>query len=189
MLKKTIGAALLAALPLMAQNSAEIDLNSDDIEIAGKYELGQSFDYDGRSSRNYLHAAYLYSGESHTRGKNLVEFGYLATGTLGDFTRLRFGIGIKAALAEDYVAIPLGLTVHYRVPVEWPVSLSGEVYAAPDPLVFSDGEGYGGYRFGVESKLIPNATIYAGYRNIDLKYKDDSKNFNDGWYAGVRFHF
>lgn len=189
MLKKTIAATVLAVLPLMAQNSAEMNLNSDDIEIAGKYRLGQSFDYDGRSSGNYLHASYLYSGESQTRGEDLVEFGYLATGTLGDLTRLRFGIGIKAALAEDYVAVPLGVTVRYRVPVDWPVTLSGELYAAPDPLVFSDGKGYSGYRFGIESKLIPNATIYAGYRNIDLKYKDDSKNFNDGWYAGVRFYF
>ncbi|WP_457592290.1 YfaZ family outer membrane protein [Hydrogenimonas sp.] len=189
MLKKYLIGALMAALPLMAQNSAEINLNSNDIEIAGSYETGYGFAYDGRSSRNYLHARYLYSGDSQTQGENLGEFGYLATGTVGSFTRLRLGIGIMASVADSYLAVPLGLTLRYQVPVAWPVTLSGSVYAAPDPLVFGDGKGYNAYRFGIESQIIPNASLYGGYRNIDLKYENGRKDFNDGWYVGVRFYF
>ncbi len=188
MLKKYLIAALTAALPLMAQNSAELNLNSDDIEIAGKYEIGYGFDYSGES-RNYLHARYLYSGESGTRGESLGEVGYLATGTVGSLTRLRFGIGIMASFADNYMAVPIGLTVRYQVPVEWPVSLSASLYVAPDPLVFADGDGYNAYRIGVESQIIPNASIYGGYRNINLKYEDGREDFNDGWYAGIRFYF
>ncbi len=185
----TAAIAIMAAMPLMAQNSAEININANDIEVAGKYELGYRFDYDGRSSRNYVHASYLYSGDSHTKGDSLGEIGYLATGTLGDLTRLRFGIGVKMALSDSYVALPLGVGVTYRVPVEWPVKIGAEIYAAPNPLVFSDGKSYSAYRIGVESNVIPNASVYAGYRNIDLKYEDNRKNFNDGWYAGIRFYF
>ncbi len=173
----------------MAQNSAQINLNSNDIEIEGEYQTGQSFDYDGRSSRNYLQARYLYSGDSQTGNENLGEIGYLATGTIGSFTRLRLGVGIMVSLADNYVAVPLGLTARYQIPVEWPVSLYAALYAAPDPLVFSDGKGYNAYRLGVESKIIPNASLYGGYRNIELKYENNRKDFNDGWYVGVRFYF
>ncbi len=189
MIKKYILAGLVASLPLMAQNSAELNLNSDDIEIAVKYQTGYGFDYDGRSSQNYLHARYLYSGDSRTQGQNLGEFGYLATGTVGSFTRLRLGVGIMASFADSYFAIPLGLSAKYSLPVEWPVTLSASFYAAPNPLVFGDGDGYNGYRLGIESQIIPNASIYGGYRNIDLKYENGRKNFNDGWYVGVRFYF
>ncbi|MCF6201574.1 MAG: YfaZ family protein [Hydrogenimonas sp.] len=189
MLKKYLLTAFAAALPLMAQNSAELNLNSDDIEIAGRLETGQNFAYDGRSSRNYLHARYLYSGESRTGNKHLGEVGYLATGTVGTLTRLRFGIGLMASFSDNYVAVPIGLTVKYHVPVAWPVSLNASLYAAPDPLVFADGDGYSAYRIGIESQVIPNASIYGGYRNIDLKYENGREDFNDGWYVGVRFYF
>jgi len=189
MLKKLMMTAALTALPLMAQNSAEINLNSYDIELAAQYQLGQSFDYNGNASQNYLRVNYLYSGESETRSEDLVEVGYLATGTLGDLSALRFGIGIKAALAEDFVAAPLGITLNYQLPINWSVNVGGAFYVAPNPLVFSDGKGYTGYRVGISTQVIPNASIYAGYRDIDLKYKDDRKNFNDGWYVGVRFYF
>ncbi len=189
MLKKYLIASFAALVPLMAQNSAELNLNSNDIEIAGSYQTGQSFAYDGRSSSNYLHVRYLYSGESGTGNKHLGEVGYLATGTVGSFTRLRFGIGIMASFADNYAAVPIGLTVRYQVPVEWPVTVSGSLYVAPDPLVFEDGDGYNAYRIGVESQIIPNASIYGGYRNINLKYEDGRENFNDGWYAGIRFYF
>ncbi len=189
MIKKSIAAALIASTTLMAQNSAEINLNSNDIEVAGSYQTGYGFSYDGRSSRNYLHARYLYSGESSTQGESLGEIGYLATGTVGSFTRLRLGIGIMASAADSYFAVPLGISAKYQLPIEWPVTLSASFYAAPDPLVFGDGNGYSAYRIGLESQIIPNASLYGGYRNIDLKYENGRKNFNDGWYVGVRFYF
>lgn len=189
MFKKLVITAALTSVSLMAQNSAEINLNSYDIELLGKYQLGQNFDYNGNSNANYIHLGYLYSGESETRSKELVEGGYIATGAVGGLNALSFGIGIKASTAEEFVAIPIGATINYRLPVNWPVNIGASVYIAPDPLVFLDGKGYTSYRFGVSTQIIPNASIYAGYRDINLKYKDSLKNFNDGWYIGVRFYF
>jgi hypothetical protein len=188
-LKTYLTALAFAALPLMAQHSAEIDINADDIEVAGAYELSEGFDYEGISSRNYLWARYLYSGESETRSENLVEAGFLATGRLSGIPALTLGIGIKGAFSEDYAAIPIGLSLRYDIPVEWKVGLDAEIYVAPSPLVFSDGDGYSGYRVGVDFRPIPNAAVFAGYRNIDLEYDRGSDDFNDGWYIGLRYYF
>ncbi|WP_300368175.1 YfaZ family outer membrane protein [Hydrogenimonas sp.] len=188
-MKKMVIGALCAALPLLAQHSAEININTDDIEVAGVMELSEGFSYEGLSSRNYLFARYLYSGESKTRDDNLVEAGFLATGNLSGMPALTLGIGIKGAFSEDYAAIPIGLTLRYDIPSEWQVALDADVYVAPSPLVFSDGDSYSAYRIGVSFRPIPNGAIYGGYRNIDLDYDKGSDDFNDGWYIGVRFYF
>ncbi len=188
-MKKLIWTAMAATIPLMAQSSAELNINADDIEVGGVYTLSQGFDYGYGQSSNSIRAHYLYSGDSETRSENLFEAGFVATGHFNGLPSLRIGLGVKGSFSEDYAAIPIGVTLNYRVPVNLPITLGAEFYVAPSPLVFSDGDSYSSYRVELEGKLIPNASAYVGYRDIDLDYGKGSDNFNDGWYAGIRFYF
>lgn len=188
MLKQALFIALAALLPLAAENSFELNLNDDDIEVSGKYELTNlgSYAYD---NKNYLHASYIYSGESKTRGKHLGEFGYLATGYVPNFKSLLLGVGLKGVVSSKYISVPLGLVARYEIPVDWPLFVSVKGYVAPNPLTYYNGESYYEFRSDISAKIIDNAQAYGGFRHIETRYKDNSKTFNNNWLVGVRFFF
>ena len=77
------------------------------------------------------------------------------------------------------------------LPTTLPVNVYGEAFYAPKVLTLQDAEGYYEYRLGVDVKLIENAAVYVGFRDMETKYESGSGyiKYNRSAYVGFQFRF
>lgn len=86
----------------------------------------------------------------------------------------------------DVMAIPLGLGAEYAFPSLSRLKLGGSIYYAPDIITFSDGENFTAFDARVGYEILPQASVFIGYRRI----KADSTlgpeiNVDKGGYVGL----
>lgn len=191
MIRKILLSTLLMSAFSQAQSSIGLDINSEDVELFGAFNLNSSIGYEGGTS--YLvDAAYL-----HNEDDDLFTIGLSGENALEAAPGLIFGFGFKAAFSEDFMAFPLLGKVRYILPFDSDIpttSLLASFAYAPSVLTFLDGDSYSEFRAEADMEVISNIHVFAGYRNINTDY-DIEKNpigeyeLSDSWYGGLKLSF
>jgi len=198
MLKK-IGLIIFSTLSLFAMHTAEININNKDLELSGKLDMGQintsvepdsvfvglklvnghkehSSEEDGADNGSYIDLNFLMMNEIPVKG-------------------LSIGLGMKINYSDsfdmDFISIPLGIELKYKLPLTnlIPLYLAGSAYYAPSVLSLSDAENYFEYRINFDIEVIRNGSIVLGYRNLDTNYESADYTYNKSAYAGFKFAF
>ena len=188
--KLLLGTFLLTGIS-QAENSIGLDINGDDVELLGSYNLNSSIGYTGGTSY-LIDASYL-----HNENDDLFTIGLSGENALEAAPGLIFGFGLKAAFSEDFMAFPLLGKVRYILPLDGDIpttSLFASYAYAPSVLTFSDGDTYSEFRAEADIEVISNIHVFAGYRNIDTDYDLEENligeyNLNDSWYGGLKLSF
>ena len=201
MLKKItlLSATVLTAFAL---NMGEININNTDVELSGAFDIGQFNDAVEPNSMfagvKLLNVDEKHSDNEYADLKPYIEANFLMMRPMGN-SDIHVGLGVKAAFSKDYMAIPLGVQVAYKLPLNHfvPMYFNSEFYYAPSVLSFSDAENYLEYRFSYDIELIENGRITIGYRNLDTNYKANKGyaitggdfTYNSSWYVGFKVGF
>ena len=188
--KLLLGTLLLTGLS-QAESSIGLDINADDVELLGAFNLNSSIGYTGGTSY-IIDASYL-----HNENDDLFTLGVSGENALEAAPGLIFGFGFKAAFAEEFMAFPLLGKVRYILPLDGDIpttSLFASYAYAPSVLTFLDGDTYSEFRAEVDVEAISNIHVFAGYRNIDTDYDLESNligeyKLNDSWYGGLKLSF
>ena len=187
MKKLLLGSILLTAL-VYAESSVGININSDDVEVKGAYNINSTIGYTGGTS--YLvDATYLHNDKNKD---HLFTAGLSGENSLEAAPGLIFGFGFKAAFAEDFLAFPILGKVKYILPFDSDIpttSLLASFAYAPSVLTFLDGDSYSELRFEADMEVISNIHIFGGYRNIDTDYENYDYKISDNWYGGLKLSF
>ena len=191
MFKKLLLGTLLFTGLSQAESSIGLDINADDVELLGSYNLNSSIGYTGGTS--YL----IDAGYLHNENDDLFSIGVSGENALEAAPGLIFGFGFKAAFSEDFMAFPLLGKVKYILPLDGDIpttSLLASYAYAPSVLTFLDGDTYSEFRIEADIEAISNIHVFAGYRNIDTDYDLEYNslgeyNLNDSWYGGLKLSF
>ncbi len=98
-----------------------------------------------------------------------------------------YGVGTNRA---DIGALAIGGLLQYSPPSLSRLGIVGQIYYSPEILTFMDGEHLQSAEFRVEYKVLTQAVVYLGYRNIDADLDNGgSIDIDDGGHLGLRFMF
>lgn len=107
---------------------------------------------------------------------------------------LKVGLGGKLTfLDSDFQsgsALALGAFARYNFPSANRFALAGSLYYAPDVIAFDDLSRYLEYDIRAEYEVLRNASIYLGYRNLEVEVESGADaELDDGLHFGMRFVF
>jgi hypothetical protein len=183
---KQIIASVLLVSGLLQADGISLNVNSDDVEVAGSLNLNSVIGYGSGID-------YIVSGEYiHTEDDDMFKAGFSASSALSGAEGLTLTLGIESVFMEDYFAIPLFGQAKLRLPFDEPIpatSLIARVDYAPSALSFIDADNYLEYRFEADMEVISNIHVYGGYRNIETNYDRYDHTLNDNWYGGLKIGF
>ncbi|QHS08741.1 YfaZ family outer membrane protein [Sinimarinibacterium sp. NLF-5-8] len=123
--------------------------------------------------------------------------GFLATGDAGarDF-KLTGGLGVRAVylhLADNNGgALAPGGFMQARVPEFERIGVMAYGYYSPSILTFARFDRYREVGLRVDYQVLRNASVYTGYRNVNLKYDAAPRahlTVDNGWHLGMQLVF
>jgi len=185
-IKKLLFAALMLTGLLQAENSIGIDANKADVEVLGSININALADYANGTTYS-LTAEYLY-----TAGDNMTSIGFSGQNSLHGVEGLTLAFGLKSVLASDFLAFPFmikGIYDFSLIDAIPPTSLVLGFAYAPSVLSFRDAHNYIDFRAELNMQVISNIDVFTGYRNIDTRYVEYDKTFNDSFYFGMKLNF
>ena len=107
-----------------------------------------------------------------------------------------FGLGAGIYYASvnkpssSVAALALGLGIKYIIPGSTPVSIGGNLFYAPDITTFSDADSLLDFRIRAEVDVLPNATVFIGYRGLSVDLiGSGNRDIDDNGHLGVRIQF
>jgi hypothetical protein len=185
-MKKLLFVALMLAGLLHAENSIGIDVNNADVEVLGSVDINALADY-ANGTTYILDLNYL-----HTEGDNMTSLGFSGQNSLHGVESLTLAFGLRSVLASDFLAFPFMVKAIYDlalIDAIPPTSLVFNFAYAPSVLAFRDADNYLSFRAELNMQIISNIDIFTGYRNIDTRYEEYDKTFNDSFYFGMKLSF
>ena len=186
MIKNIVLTTFLLTGIISAESSIGLDINSEDVELLGTYNLNSTIGYTGGTSY-LIDVSYL-----NNENNDLFTIGLSGENSLEAAPGLVFGFGFKTAFAEDFMAIPLLGKVKYILPFDSDIpttSFLASFAYAPSVLTFLDGDTYSELRLEADMEVISNIHVFAGYRNIDTDYEFVEYKLNDSFYGGLKLSF
>ncbi|MCK5826632.1 MAG: hypothetical protein KAG93_06320 [Desulfuromusa sp.] len=107
-------------------------------------------------------------------------------GDPGNVSGLTLGVGSKfylgsASSGTDFTNLAVGLRSSYILPQLQGLGVSGHLYYAPEIFSFQDSEHLLESGVRLTYAILPKATLYIGYQNIDLgiKHRSNSRTVDD----------
>jgi hypothetical protein len=169
-------AAILLAAHVQA-NDIELAISDEliDLKMTAEYEK----DFSG--SFAYMHADY--------EGIESDQLSYTFA-TQGKINKLGIMLGARAFLLDvegnDGYGVALGAGGSLGLINK--VSISGEVYYAPDIITGGDFDHTRDMSLRLNYQLIENGAVFIGYRNFEAEERSDVDVYDDP-YLGIRFSF
>jgi len=163
-----------------------IDINNKDVEVITSFSLDQ-LNYYTDGTNYVIDANYL-----HTDNNTLTTIGISGENAFQGLQGLSLSFGLKAAIASDFLALPLYAKATYRLPLNDripPTYLTTSLAYAPSVLSFSDAKSYTEFRLEADMEVISNIHIFTGYRDINTKFVNTVKTWDNHFYAGLKFSF
>ena len=185
-IKKLFLSVALLTTASYANNSIAININNDDLEVAASLGLNTLTDY-ANGTQYLLDMNYL-----HTDGNNLSEIGFFGQNTLQGKEGLTLAFGLKAVIADDFLAFPLAVKGVYKLPLLSSIpttSLMLSYAYAPSVLSFRDADNFSEFRLELDMEVISNIHVFTGYRTIDTDYETHNHVFNNSFYGGLKIRF
>jgi hypothetical protein len=193
MLKK-VTLLTASALTAFAMNTGEININNKDLEISGKFDVGQ-FNDAVEPNTMFVGAKFLNADADHSDNDNAdldpyFEANFLMMRPIGN-QGMRIGMGVKLNFTKDYSALPLGLEFSYKMPIRnfVPMHLNGELYYAPNVLAFNHADSFLEYRLSYDIEIIKHGAVTIGYRRLDTNYNAGDFKYNSYGYVGFKINF
>jgi len=178
---------MLVVAPAVKADTVDLNLNNDSVQFlyispftsdeglgGANLEIGAIY----TEARDYLGVIGLdIKGEAGSGSPGLVA----GVGVRG------YGIGTNRA---DIGALAIGGLVQYSPPSLSRLGIVGQVYYSPDILTFMDGKNLLSAEFRVEYKVLTQAVVYVGYRDVGADLDGGgSIDIDDGGHLGLRFMF
>lgn len=192
-MKKILVGSLIATSLLFAVDSAEININSDTLELAGEYSLNNTYIFND-DSNYFFTISYMSSEKASTAvtKPKITTAGLKIVNPYINDKGLSLGLGIKGVWADNYtksfVATPLEIFAKYEVNELFTLDLSASY--APKVLTHSEGSKYTATNIKANYKVIDNGFVYLGLRSIKTDYKDGtSLEFDDSIFFGYKVQF
>ncbi len=106
---------------------------------------------------------------------------------------LFFGVGLKlfATFPDnfDIAALTPGITVRYSPPALDRFGVTGQLNYAPDIVSFMDADRFLAYKVTFEYGILPQASVYVGYRKMTTKINGNSETLDSTGHFGLKFSF
>jgi len=182
--KKLLFSLLLVSVVVQAENSAGLNINSEDLELQASVNMFSA--YEG-STTYILDGSYL-----HTNNDNMLRIGFIGENTFQSMENLSLGFGAKAVFTNNFMSVPLFAQANLILPFSDIVpttTVSTSVAYAPSILSFIDAETYTEFKLEADMEVISNIHLFTGYRNIDTQYNTHDKTLNDSFYGGMKLSF
>lgn len=126
----------------------------------------------------------------------VLTLGLMAQGSPAGQQPFKVGIGGKLYFAEvdepntSIQAVALGAKLMYFIPANIPLSFGGEIFFAPGITTFGDGENLIDARLRFEVDVLPSASIFFGYRNLNIDLDNGQEHDVDEFvHFGLRIQF
>jgi lipopolysaccharide assembly outer membrane protein LptD (OstA) len=192
-MNKIFVGSIIAANLLFATNSAEININSNTLELIGEYNLNTVYQLND-DSNYYLTISFLSSEESSTSvsTQKLITGGLKMVNPYIDDRGLSLGMGAKIVWADNtnknFIATPLNIFAKYEINEQ--ISINFDFAYAPKILTFSDGESYKETNLKANYKVLENGYVYLGGRSITTDYKKGgSVDYDKSIFFGYKVQF
>lgn len=197
MLKKII-LLILSVSSVFAMHNAELNINEYDLEAGIKLDMGQ-FNHSIEPDTTFFGVSVLKASEEHTspEGADIgghINFDFFVKQDIQN-TGFKVGLGIKGVYSSvadvDSMALPIGAELSYKLPLNSviPIGFSAIAHYAPKSLSFLDASNYIEYRFQAFVQLMDKASIFAGFRNIEIEFDNNDFTYNESVYFGIKFSF
>jgi YfaZ precursor len=186
--KKIILTTLFSTSLMLAQNSAGVNINDEDLEIEASMDLTQYT--DGSNGTTYILGANYINTELND---DLLSVGINANNTFQGMEGFNVSLGVNVILLDDFISVPLMGEISYSLPLVESIptiTLSTQMLYAPSVLSFDEADKYFEFRGEASMEVISAVSVYLGYRDIETTYLNAPKNtFNDTLYGGVKVGF
>ncbi len=197
MLKKMI-MLVVSASSAFALHYAEVNINNVDVNAKVSMDMGQ-FNQVIEPDTTFWGLEYTNGSPSHSNGydKNggMGDVFFLMMRPLGNLEDLRVGLGMKLVFTQlnksNFLALPFGLEVEYRLPFDLPVNfyLGANGYASPEVLSFESAKNYFSYNANFDIEVIERARLSVSYKAQHTNFIDFDALYNRAVYFGVKFGF
>lgn len=181
---------LSTTLSLMAGMNAGININNEDLELHGEY-----FQFATGSSQGMVHSidASFMQSTDETKS-NLYSGGFWISNFVSGYNlKLAVGFHVKSTsrLGDDFLAVPVGVTAEYVLPMQIVnrVYITGKAEYAPETLCFNEAKSYNEFRLQGAIEPLRDIRVYGGYRKINTNYRHYEESYNSSMYVGLNFQF
>lgn len=183
---------LLVSLPAHASDVG-LDFNTHSFNLDGHTELGRVIP---NSVNGELGAGFLYDTESEGDHLKFLHGDVLATGSAGP--DLTAGVGLRGFYGdrEHYSGggVAVGGHLRYIFPRFNRLGVSGGLWYSPNVLTGGNFQHYFQYGADVEYQILRQASIYAGYRRVELPVEGPASGTrprapSQGFHIGLRLQF
>ena len=194
MIKKTILGLAITTASLFATNSAQLNINSNTLELIGEYNLNNTYNLNSDANYNFV-VSYLGSEKTaiSTRSTDrLVNTGFKMMNPYINDYGFSFGLGIDLVWANNssksFFAVPL--SVHGKYELNEQISFDGFFKYSPSILSFSDAKKYTQANITANYKIIDNGYVYLGTRMIKTTYTNNiTLDFDKNMFFGYKVIF
>ena len=125
---------------------------------------------------------YVGGATLHVTGRTKATVLKQHTGIGGKFVAFDAGDPSGSALAVG------GYLIHNLAAANL-LSVRGDIYYAPGVVTFGDGQRYLEFGVRLEYKLVEQASVYLGYRNIDVHFDQSDFDLDKSGHLGLIMHF
>lgn len=182
-------AALLCVSSGVAAAAQSIDLSLSNDTALLRYSMPVSYNPSGRTDADF---GLLYTEANDMMAMAGItmsgEAGSQAPGLDGGVGFRAYGVSMNGA---DIGSVTIGGMLRYVPPALNRVGLVAALNYSPDITTFGDAKRFMDFNARVEFELLPAATIYLGYRDVEARIK--SGNFDvtldQGAHVGLKMSF
>lgn len=173
---------------MAAADSVDIGLSDKSFQIGYEHSINRD-DYGS----SVVNGRFLYDGDKET---TLGSLGLDFVGKPGNVSGLDLGVGTKLYAGStdhdtDFINLAVGLRGSYIFPQLQGLGIAGYFYYAPEVFSFWDSEGLLESGVRLTYAVLPKATVYIGYQNINLDIEDrsSSRTIDEAVRIGFVAHF
>jgi hypothetical protein len=178
---------------LAADATVELNVNDDDVEARLDVLLNPG------GTPMTMGGGFLYSDDNDGADIWLSNVNIAIKDEVGT-PGLNLGLGFKGIIGETDANVDdfttLALAFQFLAEYDFresganlPISIAASMAWAPEILSFSDTEEYVEFYTAVYIHLNYWASIFVGYRDIEIEYEDDVEGEHDAFYFGARLTF
>jgi len=180
----------------LGEETAGIEVNVNSSDVEGKFE----FRLPRYETNIIAGAGVLYSDNNYLISNlniSLEDQVFVQPLSFGIGFKGSFGTAEKYNIDYDMASIGFLLTGEYDFRkhedrLNIPVSIKSTFSISPEPLCFIDTKQYFDFTFTVYWHVLKNASILAGYRHLDFRFKKSTETLNktdDSMFLGCKLHF
>lgn len=190
-MKKILMGSLLASSLLLANNSLEVNINSDTLEVEADLYLNKHYNVSN-DSNYYLTVGHVRTEDDKKETQSLTTAGLKVINPYTDDNGISFGLGIKSVytnqMSKTFFALPL--SGYTRVEMSEVIYIDGEISYAPKVLSFSDARTYTDMKVKFNYKMLSDGYVFLGARSIKTKYENGTTSkFDTAAFVGFEVRF